>query len=142
MYYKGGNMIHTIRSSIGNDSLFREILRGLNKTFYHQTVTTKQVEDFITKNSGIDFSKVFDQYLRSVQVPKLEYYVQKSRVYYRWGNAVQGFDLQLNLPEGSSIKKLKPVTSWKKVKVKDATTLIDSKFLERMYYISVVPVEK
>jgi aminopeptidase N len=142
MYYKGGNMIHTIRSSIGNDSLFREILRGLNKTFYHQTVTTKQVEDFISTNAKIDFSKVFDQYLRTIKIPKLEYYVKKSKVYYRWTNAVEGFDLQLNMPEGSPVKKLKPVTSWKKVKVKNANTLINTKFLERMYYISVVPLDK
>jgi aminopeptidase N len=140
MYYKGGNMIHTIRSSIGNDSLFREVLRGLNKTFYHQTVTTKQVEDYISSKAGIDFSKVFDQYLRSVKIPKLEYYVKKGRVYYRWGNAVEGFDLQLNLKDGSSIRRLKPTTSWSNVKVKNANTLIDSKFLERMYYISVMPV--
>ena len=49
MYYKGGNMLHTIRQVINNDTIFRKILRGLNKTFYHQTVTTKQVEDYISK---------------------------------------------------------------------------------------------
>lgn len=47
MYYKGENMIHTIRQVINDDEKFRQILRGLNKTFYHQTVTTKQVEDYI-----------------------------------------------------------------------------------------------
>jgi aminopeptidase N len=55
MYYKGGNMIHTIRQVINNDEKFRKILRGLNKTFYHQTVTAKQVEDYINQISVIDF---------------------------------------------------------------------------------------
>jgi aminopeptidase N len=65
MYYKGANMLHLIRQSINNDTLFRNILRGLNKDFYHQSVTSKQVEEYFSTKSGFDFSKVFDQYLRT-----------------------------------------------------------------------------
>jgi aminopeptidase N len=72
MYPKGGNMLHTIRHSINDDKLFREILRGLNKTFYHQTVTTQQVENYISEKAKRNFSKVFDQYLRTTQIPTLE----------------------------------------------------------------------
>ncbi|MBL7728758.1 MAG: M1 family metallopeptidase, partial [Dinghuibacter sp.] len=71
MYPKGGNMLHTIRKIIGNDALFRSILRGLNKTYWHQTVTTKEIEDYVSQKSGIDFSKTFDQYLRSTKIPEL-----------------------------------------------------------------------
>ena len=72
MYYKGANLIHTIRQIINDDEKFRQILRGLNKDFYHQTVTSKQVEDYIIQKSGKDLSKVFDQYLRTTQIPVLE----------------------------------------------------------------------
>ena len=68
MYYKGGNMLHTIRQIINDDEKFRMILRGLNKTFYHKTVTGKQVEDYISKNAGIDLSKIFDEYLRTTKI--------------------------------------------------------------------------
>jgi aminopeptidase N len=71
MYNKGGNMIHTIRQVINNDKKFREILIGLNKTFYHKTVTTKEIENYINKKSGYDFSKIFDQYLR---YPKIHHF--------------------------------------------------------------------
>jgi aminopeptidase N len=71
MYYKGANMLHVIRQRINNDSLFRSVLRGLNKTFYHQTVTTQQIEDYISKESGIDFSNIFDEYLRTTEMTKL-----------------------------------------------------------------------
>ncbi len=97
MYYKGGNMIHTIRQVINNDEKFRDILRGLNKTFYHQTVTTQQVEDYISKQSGIDFSKVFDQYLRTTQIPVLEYKKENDRLFYRWANCVDGFDMPVKI---------------------------------------------
>ena len=97
MYYKGGNMIHTIRQIINNDEKFRDILRGLNKTFYHQTVTTSQVEDYISQQAGINFSKVFDQYLRTTQVPVLEYKKEKGQIYYRWANCVDGFNMPVKI---------------------------------------------
>jgi aminopeptidase N len=97
IYYKAGNMIHTIRQVINNDEKFRNILRGLNKTFYHQTVTTKQIEDFISKQSGINFSKVFDQYLRTTQIPVLEYKIEKGALSYRWTNCVPGFNMPVKI---------------------------------------------
>ena len=59
MYYKGGNMLHTIRQIVNDDARWRDILRGLNKTFWHQTVSGKQVEDYISAQAHVDLSKVF-----------------------------------------------------------------------------------
>ena len=100
MYYKGGNMIHNIRHIINNDSLFRNILRGLNTTFYHQTVTTEQIEAYINKHSGIDFQKVFDQYLRTTQIPTLTFVLDKSKqqVTLHWTNCVEGFNMPVTIP--------------------------------------------
>jgi aminopeptidase N len=144
MYPKGGNLLHTIRHSIGNDSLFRSILRGLNKTFYHQTVETRQIEDYISSHSHIDFSKVFDQYLRTTKIPVLEYLVNGKNVQIRWSNAVEGFNLQLLTDNKNSIR-LKPTTKWTRVKTRskaEAEHLIDPVFLKRMYYVEVQKVAK
>ena len=135
-------MLHTIRHSIGDDRLFREILRGLNKTFYHQTVTSKQVEDFISERAGIDFSRVFDQYLRTVKIPELQYYRKGKKTYYRWTNVVDNFDLQLIIPQGSDYRRLQTSPSWTQVKGKKGESLIDKSYLERMYYIRVTEVAK
>ena len=98
MYAKAGSMIHNIRNSINNDSLFRSILIGLNKDFYHQTVTTEQIENYISMKSGINFSKVFDQYLRTIQIPNFRYsYDKKEKILtYQWKNCVNGFDMPLH----------------------------------------------
>jgi aminopeptidase N len=69
MYYKGGNMLNMIRLKMNDDLKFRYMLRGLNTTFYHQTVTTQQIEDYMTKFSGIQLKPLFDLYLRSTQPP-------------------------------------------------------------------------
>jgi aminopeptidase N len=97
MYYKGGNMLHTIRQVINNDEKFRNILRGLTKTFYHQTVTGKQVEDYISQQSGIDFSRVFQQYLTTTNVPMLDVKKIKGRLFYRWGNCIDGFNMPVKI---------------------------------------------
>ena len=47
MYYKGANTLHTLRQLIEDDELWRSILRGLNHDFRHQTVSSKQVEEYI-----------------------------------------------------------------------------------------------
>ena len=143
MYPKGGNMLHTIRHSIGNDDLFRKILRGLNETFYHQTVTTQQIESYISQQAGFDYSKVFDQYLRDVKIPKLEYYVAKGKVYYRWANCVNGFNLPLVLTQGTQTLKLLPTPEWKSAKVgKDKLPLITKTRIERQYYVTAVDTSK
>jgi aminopeptidase N len=73
MYYKGGNMLHTIRHVINDDEKFRTVLRGLNSKFYQSVVTTKQIESYMSEQSGKDLSKIFDQYLRTTTIPVLEY---------------------------------------------------------------------
>lgn len=128
MYYKGGNMIHTIRQLINDDEKFRMILRGLNEKFNHATVTTDQVEEYISKQAGINLTKVFDQYLRNAQIPTLEYKVEKKKLYYRWNNSIQGFDMPVKLQSGNWIK---PKSKWQRLK--NLTTLV----ADRNFYISV-----
>jgi aminopeptidase N len=127
MYPKGGNMIHTIRTVINNDEKFRQILRGLNKDFYHQTVTTKQIEDYISSKSGINFSKVFDQYLRTTQIPTLEYSQDGNTFKYRWTNTVDGFDLPIRI---NGTETISPSKEWKTITLKDSSEV---KFDENYY---------
>lgn len=122
MYPKAGNMLHTIRNVIDNDEKFRQILRGLNKTFYHQTVTTQQVENYISKQSKIDFSNVFDQYLRTTIIPVLQYKVEGNSVSFRYDTCVAGFNLPLKVNFGKEDKSeqwIKPTEKWQTVKLAD-----------------------
>lgn len=132
MYYKGGNMIHTIRQLINDDEKFRRILRGLNKDFYHRTVTTQDIEKYMSEKSGIDLSKVFDQYLRTVMIPVLEYKISGSSVAFRWSNCVEGFDMRIKLTDGSW---LDPSTQWKEIPLKE--TMKKEFEADRNFYIMV-----
>ncbi|MBP9102839.1 MAG: M1 family metallopeptidase [Chitinophagaceae bacterium] len=113
MYNKGASLLHTIRQIINDDSVFRKILRGLNSEFYHKTVDSKDVEAYFSKIAGIDLSKVFDQYLRTIKIPQLEYKIVGDNLSYRWANCVNGFAMPVKL-EGVDVW-LKPTTEWKSI---------------------------
>jgi aminopeptidase N len=97
MYPKGGNMLHTIRQIVGDDEKWRAILRGLNQTFWHQVVEGRQVEEYISRQAGVDLGKVFEQYLRTTQIPVFEYRIAGGRLSYHWADAVPGFDMQVEV---------------------------------------------
>ncbi|UCA60914.1 M1 family metallopeptidase [Chryseobacterium rhizoplanae] len=134
MYPKGANMIHTIRQVINNDEKFRQILRGLGKDFYHQTVTTKQIEDYISAKSGIDFSTVFDQYLRTINIPTLEYTQNGDTLKFRYTNVVKSLKLPIIINGDQTIN---PTEEWQTVKLKKSTPVE----LNKNYYINYLSVQ-
>ncbi|HMK19230.1 MAG TPA: M1 family metallopeptidase [Chitinophagaceae bacterium] len=138
MYYKGGNMLHTIRQVINNDEKFREILRGLNSKFYHSVATTKQIENYMSEESGKDLSKIFDQYLRTTMIPVLEYKFTGDNMYYRWSNCVQGFNMPVKL-DGID-DWLNATSEWKTVAA-TAGILKDGLKIDRNFYITVKKVD-
>ncbi|MEI6049187.1 MAG: M1 family metallopeptidase [Bacteroidota bacterium] len=108
MYYKGGNMLHTLRQIINDDEKWREILRGLNKDFYHQVVKGSQIENYLSEKTNINLKTFFDQYLRDVRIPVFEYFVKGSKIYFRWNNCVRGFDMPLKIYASGKEKIINP----------------------------------
>ncbi len=97
MYYKGGNMLHTIRHVLNDDSKWLSILRGLNAEFWHQTVSTEQIESYIARMVGVDLSKVFDQYLRTTKIPLLKYKVNGKTLSFKYERVVKGFAMPIRV---------------------------------------------
>lgn len=118
MYYKGGNMLHTLRTWLNDDMLFRSILRGLQKEFYHKTVTSKQIEDYISQKSGKKLNSFFNQYLRDTRIPVLEYYINGRSLVYKYNNVVDGFNMPLSITidKGNQIW-LSPCDNWQNLKL-------------------------
>jgi len=145
MYPKSGNMLHAIRHGLDDDELFRKVLRGLNKTFYHQTVTTQQIENYISSNLHFDYSKVFYQYLRTTQIPEFDFYfsADKKKVFYRYANCVKGFDMPLTFKTAGTKIKLIPTEQWQSLALKEnQADLFDKTGIEKMYYVNVVKQER
>jgi aminopeptidase N len=128
MYYKGANMLHTLRQWIDDDEKWREILRGLNKTFYHQTVTTEQIENYISEISGIDLNAFFDQYLRDTRIPTLEYELTNKQLKYRWTQTVENFEMPIQVLIDGREQRLFPKSDWSTMKTNSNILQIDPDF--------------
>ena len=121
MYYKGGSMLHTLRAWLNDDALWRNILRGLQKEFYHQVVTTQQIEDYISQASGKNLDPFFDQYLRDIRIPVLEVEKKNKTLRYRYTNIVNGFNLPLHVMiDKSENIWIQPTAEWQTLKRKSA----------------------
>lgn len=125
MYPKGANMLHMIRQIINDDARWKSILRGLNSTFYHKTVTSKQIEDYINNQSGINFNRVFAQYLTTTKIPVLEYIFKDGSFGYHWSNCVAKFDMPVKVKLNGVDHWLKPTTEWKSEKVTNDNRTIE-----------------
>lgn len=129
IYFKGGNLLHMIRQIVKDDDQWRDILRGLNQEFYHQTVETAQIEQYISKHAGRDLSKVFDQYLRTTQIPQLEYTLRRGKLKYRWTQCIAGFDMPIKVSlDQQPMQTLYPTTAWQTLKVAGKRLEIDDNF--------------
>jgi aminopeptidase N len=138
MYPKAANMLHMIRQVINDDTLFRKILRGLNKDFYHQTITSKQVEDYISEHANKRFDKIFDQYLRTTQIPVLEYKIDNNTLSYRYTNCVKGFDMPLKIIFNKE-QWISPTEDWQTIKAAPGG---DNKFsVDQNFYIKITKLD-
>lgn len=138
-YMKGWAIIHMIRTILDDDTKFLELLHSLNTDFYHTVVTSRQIERYIIKKSGIDFTSLFEQYLRTAQVPTLEYKLKGNELWYRYSNCIDSFAMPIktNLTKESWIY---PTTVWQSHKI-EANNLTDTLKPDLNFYIKTKEVE-
>ncbi|MCZ6594327.1 MAG: M1 family metallopeptidase [Bacteroidetes bacterium] len=112
MYYKGANILHTLRQLVEDDKKWRDIFNGLNKEFYHQTVTTTQVEEYFSEQTGIDLTEFWQQYLRTIKIPKLEYKFNGHKLFFRYTNIIDNFDMPLIIIVDGKEEWIYPKADW------------------------------
>lgn len=117
MYPKGANMIHTLRQLVNDDKKWRGILRGLNETFYHQTVTSEQIENYLSEQTGLELKGFFNQYLRDTRIPILEYVVARKQIHFRWTNTVPEFKMKLKVYVNGEERWIEPGHQWQSIKL-------------------------
>jgi aminopeptidase N len=135
MYFKGGNMLHMLRQIINDDEKWRDILRGLNRDFYHQVVKGAQVENYLTEKTGINLKSFFDQYLRDVRIPVFEYYIKGNDLTFRWNNCVPGFEIPLKIYVSGHPVVLTPTENFSTIKLSHNNSVI---MVDPGYYVAML----
>ena len=137
MYYKGGNMLHTIRQIVNDDKKWRNILRGLNKDFYHQVVKGSQIENYIIEKTGINLKPVFDQYLRDIRIPVFEYSLKGNNLSFRWNNCIPGFTMPLKIYISGKEQVVKPTPFFTNLKLETENAIIK---VDPGYYVATLNI--
>lgn len=141
MYYKGGNLIHYFRQFFKDDEAFRQALREMSSTWYHKTANTDDIEKFWSKKAGRDLSKLFDQYLRHILIPKLEYSIKGKTLSYRWTDCIPGYDVPVKISiNGGESQWIYPGTASKDLKLKSniESVKVDPNFYVREEQVPAV----
>ena len=130
MYYKGANVLHTLRSWVNDDKLWRQALIGIQSKFRHQTITEDELEQYLREKLNLDLIPFFDQYLRDVRIPILEYRIFPGGISYRWSNVVSGFNMPIDVYIDEKKYHLKATTNWnrKKLRHKPDYVSVDKNF--------------
>jgi len=138
-YVKGATILHMLRQIVNDDEKWRRILRGLNQKFYHQTVTTKQIEDYIAEQSGLNLDSFWDQYLRTTQIPVFEYYFVSNQLSYRWTNCIGEFEMPLKIMLNEKEKWIYPKTEWQveSIEMKKVELEVNRNFYVPVLYSSL-----
>ena len=134
MYYKGGNMLHTMRHMLNDDARWRRVLRGLNQEFWHKTIGTAEFEDYMSRECGFDYSLVFDQYLRTTKIPVLRYSAVDGAVTMWWEDVVPGFAVPVLVSINGEEHRLTVAEDPVKVAIDGE---LQSFQLDRNFYMSV-----
>lgn len=125
MYAKGATMLHTLRQVVNDDEKWRQILRGLNKEFYHKTVTSDEIEHYVSVQMNRDLRPFFNQYLRTTDVPVLEYKITGNQMVYRFSNSVDGFSIPIRIFVKGKPVWIEPTTNWQRKKIEGDLNLIE-----------------
>lgn len=112
MYYKGANLLNMIRQINNDDAEWRAMLRELNAHFYHQTVTTAEIEEFMSLYLDLNLKPIFDQYLRTKFIPTLEVQSVKGKHLVRWSHCIDGFEMPVDLEINGKTVRVLATQDW------------------------------
>ena len=143
MYQKSSLMLHTLRTLIEDDKLWFEILMGIANDFKFQTIDGQDILGYINTKSGKDFTVFFNQYLKHVAIPELEYklikYGRDITLMYRW-EAIEGFDMPILINTGKDNFWIYPNNDWKEEGL-GKFDIHDFRIIEELFLIDVKKVK-
>lgn len=137
MYYKGALMLNTIRHIINDDSKWWKLLYSYSETFKKQIIDTKTVLDYFNKQTGLDLSKVFEQYLTTTQIPKLKLSKEGKKLSYQWINCVANFNMPVDIFIKGIETRIYPTTSLQELKVDKKIKIEEIEVATKQFFIKV-----
>ncbi len=132
MYPKGALMLNTLRHVINDDAKWWSMLLKYSQTYRHKIIDTETVVSFFNKESGMNLTPIFNQYLRYTTIPGFEMKIENGKLAYKWRAEEKDFAMPLEITIADKAVRLTPTTEWQVSKIKintlDEVTVANSKF--------------
>lgn len=97
MYYKGSWMLHSLRNTLQDDSLWFAMLRATYQEFKFQNITSADLINFMDGMTTYDLKPIFRQFLTTTEIPVLKVKKKEGkkgvRLIYRWENVLPDFNM-------------------------------------------------
>src|SRR5690554_2844262 len=116
MYYKGANLLNTVRSIINDDEKWWSLLKSFSETFKHKITNTEEVIAFFENGTDVSLTPVFEEYLYYAALPTLQMKKEKRNIYYRWASSVTDFEMPIDLIVKEKTLRIYPNQNWQKLK--------------------------
>ena len=140
MYYKGSLLLNTIRHIINDDVKWWKLLYNYSETFKKQIIDTKTVVDYFNKESGIDLTSVFNQYLTTTNIPKLILSKSGNKLIYLWQNVNDNFNMPVDVVINDKTIRLNPKTTKQELKINKKIELNSIQVKTNQFYIKAVKI--
>jgi len=130
-YNKGAWAVHTLRHVIENDSLWWDILKSFAVENARNHVKTGDFQTHVEIRTNRNLDYFFDQYFFDNRIPKLEYYQNESKLFYRWTDVIPDFQMPIDVNINGTGKRIYPTTSVQTLEIPEWAVVIfeDWKFL-------------
>lgn len=110
MYYKGSWMLHTLRSTVNNDSLWWAWLRSLPDSLGPAPTSTEAVLAYTARHLGPQVLPIFHQYLYYKDIPRLQWQRTGNQLMLRW-QAHPQFVMPVELLSGNAVIRIDSVST-------------------------------
>ena len=123
MYYKGSWMLHSLRHTINNDSVWFSVLKNLCREFKYQTITGSDLIEYVNANTEYDLEPIFDNYLNNAKAPVLKAIDKRKKtarvLKYKWKNVLEDFNMPVEVRYGQDNYRLFPTIKKQILKLPD-----------------------
>ncbi len=114
VYMKGALMLHTLRNTIDNDSLFFDIIKSFYNKYKFNIAVTQNFIDLVNSKTDKDLSCFFQHYLYKRECPQLlwEFYYNSDKktneLCYKWSNISDEFSIPIKIKTDSDTIVINP----------------------------------
>jgi aminopeptidase N len=117
-YFKGALMIGTLRSIVGSDTRWFNMVHDFYQRFKYTNILTEDVIAWWSASTGRDLAPFFNQYLRHTAIPCLElnFLPEQGLVMYKWQADEPGFTMPIQVGDPAHWQTIAPTTSWQTMK--------------------------